>query len=676
MELTKLSDIIDHHNSSRSHWREDGDKKENECLVFLSGTNGQSKFSISYNQTHAALKQHRQWMSSVLHAFSPSESDNLATSESRREPNNQIGNQSLSAETTSTTVVAYIANNSADFFLSVLAATDLSTVVAKQARQQCTPPLGAIYSCLLNTRWTVDEMVYVLKPKTTGKGIHKTIILYGPTFRTSAVNLAKALMVRGNLHDQACFKPIPEYAMMMRNKLQVLLHRGFATQVKSFSKSRSNDDVEADNVQNISQLSHSRATAMVSDDLDDTALILFTSGTTSGAKGVKLGHGALLTQILAKTKAPCWFSSNSRVLASSLPFYHVGGLVNILAVWLAGGTLVLREYSATQPIASHGASFDPYFVWSTMSHDPVNSSCNTLVVVPAMIHMLQQTSPCSQFPHVRLILVGGQSCAPSALDFLRQIFPHARIIQTYACTEAASSLAYHDVTKHDGSTSSTTTGLVSGDCVGKPPAHVEIALFPMEERDDVSATKDLGMPVNEPFQVGLIATRGPHLMIGYWERGACPTTASSSYKRPNNWFVTNDLGAWDSAGNLYFCGRASDTIRTGGETVLALEVERKLQQHPLVKEVAVFPIPDVQYGETVACAIVLATTTAIPNHDSTKPLTLHQLRIWCKESGLAGYKCPRYAIFLSSLPRNQFGKVLKAKLKQHATAGIPIRSHM
>lgn len=284
----------------------------------------------------------------------------------------------------------------------------------------------------------------------------------------------------------------------------------------------------------------------------------------------------------------------------------------MLAVWLAGGTLALPEPTHDHDSGNHGVgrrgggAFDPICVWNA-----ARWSCNTLVVVPAMIHMLQQTAPSTIFPYLRLVLIGGQSVSQSTAEFLRHHFPNARIVQTHACTEAASSLTYYDLTGHDAILSSRTAqnmpdDPISGYCVGKPPVHVEIALLPIEKHDEVVKT-NMMKPINKPYQVGLIATRGPHLMNGYWYRiSASPVLPFNRF----DWFVTNDLGAWDETGKLFFCGRASDTIRTGGETVLALEVEQILQLHPLIEEVAVFPIPDIRFGEIVACALVCVTATA------------------------------------------------------------------
>lgn len=186
------------------------------------------------------------------------------------------------------------------------------------------------------------------------------------------------------------------------------------------------------------------------------------------------------------------------------------------------------------------------------------------------------------------------------------------------------------------------------------------------------------MMIYQPLQVGVIATRGPHVMNGYWDNNFDNINdCNDNNTCGDGWFITNDLGFWGSSDkknddnknsnaqlDLYFCGRTTDTIRTGGETVLALEVERILSQHPSIDQVAVFDVPDEQYGQAVACAIVLANDDDNDNNNKNPFMLLDHVRQWCKQHGLAGYKCPRHVFYLTELPRNSSGKVLKMRLRE------------
>lgn len=280
------------------------------------------------------------------------------------------------------------------------------------------------------------------------------------------------------------------------------------------------------------------------------------------------------------------------------------------------------------------SSFDPPTVFQAVSHPTF--ATNTLVVVPAMLHaLLHENKNQAVYPHVELLLIGGQSASPSMLVQLQQVFPHARIVQTYACTEAASSMTFFepDNTKKlpalpDG---------VMGDCVGRPPPHVELVVLVQNNNNGYKM-------ITTPYKVGVLATRGPHVMSGYWKR-------NESSMRNNGWFITHDLAFQDVDGRYYMCGRAKDVIRTGGETVIALEVERILLQHTAIVECAVFALPDDRFGEAVCAAIVVS---------SNPPLSLQDVRQHC--AGLAGYKRPRRLFHVNALPRNSSGKVVKHEL--------------
>ena len=502
----------------------------------------------------------------------------------------------LSARNTIT--VVFLCNNSLDFALSILAVSQISAFHE-----------GHVCPALLNTRWSLSDMVAALQPA------ESILIVYGLEWQYIAESVREKLSKRVEakkvslpLFGKAALTPISRQQNMARRNH----HSEMKFDPNLFLES---------GVENLSA---------------HDAVLVFTSGTTSIAKGVRLSHRALLMQAAAKITPPCDYSSTTRMLATTVPFFHVGGLSSLLAVWMTDGALV---ESST---ASNG--FSPSNVWDSISHKAF--PINTLVVVPAMVHSLHQTghhrSRINCFPHVDLILVGGQSLSMSQQTFLSKTFPAARIVQTFACTEAASSLTFLDVTEPP---EFDTTKVIHppGVCVGRPPGHVRLQLFSASQEGATEASK-----INSPYQVGLIGTRGPHVMNGYWGKEA---------RQPDEWYITSDFGYWDKLGQLYFCGRQTDTIRTGGETVWATEVEQILQRHSDVAEVAVFGLPDELFGETVACAIVL---NPIPKAN----LTLHELKRWCSDEGLARYKHPRRLVILSSLPRNTSGKILKHQLKE------------
>ena len=550
------------------------------CLVSLS-QEGSYESCITYAQARRAINQHKQWLRG-----------SLETAFSSYDP--------FSVDT----VIAYVSSNSAGFFFSSLACTDLTC--------------ATLVPALLNTRWSPEEMFHAIQPNGTNIANCCTLILYGPSFRQKALQVVARLEAQG---CQAIAKSIPEFSTAQFTKETNLVTKKGLSKIGSQSESILSQS---------RQMDHS---CHQNNNTND-AIILFTSGTTSGAKGVRLSHQALLLQAYAKTTPPCQYTNDTRMLASTLPFFHVGGLTSILAVWMAHGTVLLPRK------AQNG--FNPSFVMKSLGM--LDWNCNTLVVVPAMLHSLLKHLPSNtSHPQVKLILIGGQSAPPSVLKSLRLHFPCARIVQTYACTEAASSLTFLDLTKDADSEQVGRKIPIAGDCVGTPPSHIYLAL--------ITTQRGKRKQIQNAFEIGLIASRGSHLMNGYWRRSRPSFPAIDK----QDWFISNDLGFWDRKGRLYFSGRASDTIRTGGETVLALEVERVLLQHPLIDEVAVFPLADDRFGEIVATAVVTI---------GTQTVTLAAIKDWCKSHGLAGYKCPKKVFVFDVLPKNSSGKVVKAILKE------------
>jgi fatty-acyl-CoA synthase len=211
--------------------------------------------------------------------------------------------------------------------------------------------------------------------------------------------------------------------------------------------------------------------------------------------------------------------------------------------------------------------------------------------------------------------------------------------------------------------------------VGFPPSHVELAIFQKEKNPNNTTKHDDGggdgRIIHQPYVHGILATRGPHMMNGYWGETSFASADDDSTKFICAWFRTNDIGFRDPYGRFYLVGRVTDSIRTGGETVHATEVEKILLLHPDIAEAAVFGIPHDRLGELVCCAVIPATwTTSMNEHNqqqATSPvsLSLENVRFWCTKHGLARYKHPRRILYLNGLPRNTSGKVVKPRLAEH-----------
>jgi acyl-CoA synthetase (AMP-forming)/AMP-acid ligase II len=305
---------------------------------------------------------------------------------------------------------------------------------------------------------------------------------------------------------------------------------------------------------------------------------------------------------------------------------------------------------------------------------------------------------------VTKVLVGGQSMSTTVHTAARAAMPAAVFIQTYACTEAGSSMTY--CTLPAPAVAATTAVSKSGATpVGYTASYAQVRVVCSSSSNNSVATT-AGEPVvlAAVDTIGEIETRGPHVMRGYWRKphataavlrpledtttavashvSSCASSSSSSSTcavtdfSQYRWLRTGDLGIMSSTGLLYFAGRSSDIIKSGGESVHASEVEAVLTAHPAVAEAAVYGQPDALLGERVAAAVVLHTAAASSNSSSSNSVggaaqskqqqqLEHELLQWCRGK-LSGYKCPKAVTVLAELPRNSSGKVMKHKLQLQA----------
>ena len=530
------------------------------------------------------------------------------------------GRAASACDTGDVVVVAYLADNSPDLFLSLLAC--MSLTVSPNNDIGDTAKARALLPAMINTRWTPTEIEQAIG---TTDGVHAswTLFVYGEGYEETANEAAGLLRSKGG---RCIALKLNEFSL-------------------DFASSRGSQEYLESEVEGKSQ-----ETALA----DEDAVILFTSGTSSprGAKGVRLSHRSLYVQALAKTQLPCQYDTHTKVVATTVPLFHVGGLSSALGVMLGGGTLVF-------PPAS-GRGFQPSSVLKSIADDESAMSANTLVVVPAMLHALTEYTKqeSTVFPDVRLILVGGQSIVGNVYINSRRVFPNARIVQTYACTEAGSSITFEDLgfaTKDSSSGTPPSANVVSGpSCVGYPPSHIQVEIFDQKSRHVALQNGEMG----------IIGTRGPHTMSGYWNRGG----NRDAFLSEDDWMLTNDLGMIDpQSGKLYFCGRANDIIRTGGESVLANDVEAILMRHDDIVDCAVFALPDEQFGECVCAALVLKHGTRSEIEDASD--LLKRIRHHCARHHLAGFKHPRKLfLFTPALPRNTSGKILKHEIQRKTLA--------
>jgi malonyl-CoA/methylmalonyl-CoA synthetase len=345
---------------------------------------------------------------------------------------------------------------------------------------------------------------------------------------------------------------------------------------------------------------------------DRRAMILYTSGTSSRPKGVVTTHANITAQIRSLVEAWEWSADDRIVLC--LPLHHVHGIINVVccALW-AGATCQMLP------------RFDANAVW-----DCIATSRLTLFMAVPSIYMKLITawdrasverrkilSACCA--RMRLMVSGSAALPVSTLLRWKKITGHI-LLERYGMTEIGMALS----------------NPLHGDrvpgTVGKPLPGVEVQLV-----------GENGRPVS-PGTAGEIEVRGPGVFAEYWGN---PEVTRAAFR--GGWFRTGDTAVVEN-GDYRILGRTSiDVLKTGGHKVSALEIEEVLLEHPAIAECAVVGLPDAEWGERIAAAVVL--------HDG-QVIDLQSLRTWALKL-LAPHKVPSRLLVLDSLPRNAMGKVIK-----------------
>ncbi|WP_030264234.1 long-chain-fatty-acid--CoA ligase [Streptomyces sp. NRRL B-24484] len=342
---------------------------------------------------------------------------------------------------------------------------------------------------------------------------------------------------------------------------------------------------------------------------DDTAVILYTSGTTGTPKGAELTHHNLLSNALTCVETLFELGPDD-VLFGGLPLFHAFGQTCAMnAAVAAGAALTLLP------------RFDPRQALEILRRDGVT----VFLGVPTMYTALLNTAAPEGHdrPQLRLAVSGGAALPVEVLHTFERTFGTV-VLEGYGLSETApvASFNHPGRPRRPGS-------------IGLPVRGVEIRL--------VTADRT---PAG-PGEVGEIAIRGENVMKGYWNR---PDATAEAFQ--DGWFHSGDLARVDEDGYFHIVDRKKDLIIRGGYNVYPREVEEVLYEHPAVAEAAVVGVPHEHHGEEIAAVIVLREGA----HTTADLIREHVRR------RVAAYKYPRIVTFTEQLPKGATGKILKREI--------------
>lgn len=355
-------------------------------------------------------------------------------------------------------------------------------------------------------------------------------------------------------------------------------------------------------------------------EFDDDVIQLYTSGTTGHPKGV-CHTNRTWQHVAAAARTAGWGDYDpSTVMLVCVPVFHVAGFNLTNMTLLAGGTVVLTR------------QVDPPELLEKLARHRVTDTLFVPAIILALVSLPQAKS--TDLSSLDTILYGAAPIAETLLDDARATFG-CSFVHLYGLTENLGMGTYLPAAMHD-------PALGKLRSVGRPYAGLELRIVDAEER-----------PVSGG-EVGEIVMRSPWVMRGYWRN---PAATGATVR--DGWLHSGDAGYVDDGGYVYIVDRVKDMIVSGGENVYPAEVENALFGHPAVQDIAVIGVPDERWGEAVKAIVVVKGGMTL---DATELIRYARERI-------GGYKVPKSVEFVTELPRNASGKVLRRELRERYWAG-------
>lgn len=347
----------------------------------------------------------------------------------------------------------------------------------------------------------------------------------------------------------------------------------------------------------------------------DTAVILYTSGTTGRPKGAELTHDNLRTNLELTVETLVHLTEDD-VVMGCLPLFHVFGMTcGMNAAFSVGAALTMIP------------RFEPGKALEILGRDGVTVFEGVPTMYGALLAAARAGGAAPELPALRTCVSGGASLPVELMRQFETTFG-CQILEGYGLSETSPVASFNreDVGRKPGS-------------IGVPVRGVEMKLVGPD-----------GADVSGPDAVGEICIRGENIMKGYWERPEATAEAIDG----DGWFRSGDLARVDEDGFYFIVDRKKDMIIRGGLNVYPREVEELLYEHEAVAEAAVIGVPHESLGEEIAAYVVLK-----PGASATEEELVEHVR-----SQVAPYKYPRQVHLIDELPKGATGKILKRELRQ------------
>lgn len=355
------------------------------------------------------------------------------------------------------------------------------------------------------------------------------------------------------------------------------------------------------------------------------AVELFTSGTTGAPKAAILRHDNLLAYILGTIEFMGAAEDDAAIV--TVPPYHIAGISAVLSSVYAGRRMVQLP------------NFDPADWLDLIRRHAISNAFLVPTMMQRIVEHLDVAGAMPDLPALRALAYGGGKMPLAVIERAMALFPGVDFTNAYGLTETSSTICLLDPEAHRAAASSADQAIRRRlGSVGRPLPTIELVI-----RDEE------GRPLG-PGEAGLVFVRGDQVAGEYHGLG--------SQTDGEGWFPTRDRGWVDEDGFLFLDGRADDVIVRGGENISPGEIEDVLLSHPAIAECAVVAMPDAEWGEGVAAAIVLASG------GRADVVELQDL----VRGRLRSSRVPQVIRFVDALPYNETGKLLRRLIREEFAA--------